>query len=927
MYENDIEDIFSEKKIYCTNNLINDFYKYSKENFEPFNLNNKSLKEIELNFPLSSINTFTTLFNYEKSIKSSYIEIKNIINNKEKIRIRKNIKDFTTYNNKFNILNSLKNETWEYKKIEDLTEINNFIFKTSRETISTSNFFQSKKIKFYYINSIQLYNEYFKSEIRLRTELQQNEENNNILLNYFNPKNTARKLDLEIELNSKLEKIEEEKFKKYFLNILQYTFGVSKSNFYFNFSNTKKNLRTSMINLYDLLDFDIKDYIFMDKIDGEYIHFHVKDGICYITKNNIILELKCNIFSYIEFSGDGELIYYKQKRFIFPFYINEIKKKNNVKTFTTRKDYLKYINKYIIKDYLSENISFQLEKNQELSLFFKIKEIFGPYETKEEFLENFLKSYEQTSNIPKDGLIISKNNVLDPSCIEDYKFKKHNTIDIFTNLNINFKKNNNLNFSLLFISLKEKEKNNKIIKEKKINNLYNIDITEGNNYYYDYNLSMIIIYIEAEKRFSVYPVTFIAEYNIEQKFFKPRLDKTNKLYQTGAYFGNGFEVIIKSLVIHNYKLYFTKDLLLKINKNEETLNSFLKDLKEKIDDYTLIEKKKIIKQSRIDIDSEENYNNTHEEEEKNYIFEPLNGNIAWYKESNNNTRTILNNISNLNKSFGIFFGCGNMVNKENYKNVISIYCGKGGDMGKFINNDFNYVVGIDPDKNALDIFKERRKFYVENKAKIFKLITVNLRLEEKNFLDILYKHISINETFDVIDIQLGIHFSLCKESETHIMDIFTHLANKNKSPKTKILISTNDKDNILKIYNKKNIKEGEILKLNIDNNSYIEISTNKEKLNVYYPLSMNKPSEEFLMSKNYLIPLFNKYDFKLIETWCFNEILEEKNIYENIMSVFSNRKSTLKFIEIIKQIDLNLYDLRDIASTYRYYIFEYNKTF
>lgn len=937
---NNIEDIFFDKKIYSTKNLSEDFYKYCVDKFEPYNINKKEVRELEVVLPAYVV-FFSTLFNYEKSVKSSYIEIKNIINTNEKIRIRKDIKDFISYNNKTNILANLKNESWEHKKTDDVLKINNFVFKSCRESVSSSELIKSKKIKFYYINSIKLFNEYFKAEIRLRTTLKENEENN-ILLNYFNPKNTERKVDLEIELNHKLTELDETKFKKYFMNILQYTFGVSKENFYFNFSNPKKNLKTSMINLYELLTLDTTDCLFTDKIDGEYIHFYVKNSFCYITKNNIILELKCNVYEKLEFEGDGEFIYYKNKRIIFPFYIEEIKKNNKVKNFTTRKDSLLYIKKNIIKEYSVDNeLSLQLKQNENISVFFEIKEMFGPYETKQEFLENFLKSYEQISNIPKDGLIIIKNNEIDKNIIEDFKFKKHNTIDIFTNLNINFKKNDILNFSLLFISFKKKEKNNRIVFEKNINNLYNINIVKGENYYYDYNLSMIIIYNETEKRYTVYPVTFISEYNIEQKYFKPRMDKTNKLYSSsivvenknsktyyhGTYFGNGFEVIVKSNVIHNYKLYFNRDVLDKITKNEEACKLFLNNLKEKIEEYTAIEKKKINHQSKIDINSEEVLSEDSTDTEEDYIVEPLNSSVTWYKETDTNTRTVINHISNLNKSFGLFFGCSNMVNKESYKTVVSVYCGKGGDMGKFVNNDFLYVVGIDPDKKALRIFWKRRTEYVKNKAKIFELKTIKARLEDRKFLAKLYKIIPVNFTFDIIESQLGIQFSLCKETEEHIMNIFLKLVNRNKPPSTRVLISTNDKDNILKIHQEKNIKIGDTFKLKIDENFYIEFSVKDDKLSVFYPLSMNKPCEEYLMSKDYLIPLFEKYNFKLIETWCFNEILEEKSIYDNILKEFSNRKSTFKFIEKIKNIDIDIFDVKDIASTYRYYIFEYNNKF
>lgn len=915
MNEN-IEDIFSNNNILSIQKIADEFYEFTKQNFIPYDINSKDVTEIELILLYPTINIFSNLYNYEASMKNSYIELKNVINKQSKTRLRKNINEFDLYiNSKNNILDIYMNESWDFKK-NIIKEINkNHIFSCSKESKISFNPNQIVNLQYYFINSIKLYNKYFKVEIRLRTLLNTNDKaDNNLLLSYFNKNNTKRTLDIEIELNSKLQSINKKEFKTEFIKILQYTFGVSNPNFYFCYDTLATNLKTNMINILDLLKLDYKDCLITKKIDGEHVQFYIRNKICYIIKYNVILELNCNILDNYDVSGAGELVYIKNKRYLVPFHIDKIIKKNKEIICNTKLEYLHLLEKILI-DIDLENLNQKetVNFNETLDIIILIKKFYGPYETQKEFLNNFLHCINKVDIYPEDGIIITKNNELEITKILDYKFKLVNTIDLYTNLNIYKPKQNNLlKFDLSFIGIQKNKK------EKQIYDLYTIYIAITDNFYYDYNLSMIIY--KQDKYKMVLPLVFISEYFIDENYFKPRLDKTNKLYKKNKYYGNGLDVILKCRVIHLYKLYYDMDVLKNIF-NQDSLDKFIEVLEKKIKEYTLAESKAI-----FNIKDNENIEEIEEDNtNKKFIVEPLNFNKTWYKPNNNNeARSSLNILTNLNKTYGLLFGIGNMMNKQNYKSLVSIYCGKGGDLGKFVHNDISEVLGIDPNPDVLKIFEERRKTILKERVKIFNLTTISLHLEEVDFIEKVHKKVGMNKTFDIIDIQLGIHFSLYKDTEEHIMKIFHAFVNKNREPKTRVLISTNDKDNIMKLHKYYNVPIGEQLNINFDKNFVYQITCKpNNKVEIFYPPSMNEPNEEYLMSKQYLIKLFEKHNYSLINTWSFEEIIQEQEIFNQLYQYYK-RNSTKLFLMNIKDIDLKNENLINLMTVFRYYIFEYN---
>lgn len=918
-----IMDIYKAKDL-NSNELCSAFYSYAKKNFVPFNINNKQKREIEMVFKYPSFNWFSILFNYkEKNIKS-YVEIKNNISKNLKTRLRKDINSFSFYiNSKKDLIDLFKKDSQEGKYLINTEEYaDSFIFKTADETNAMSTQ-EVNSPEFYYVNSISLKNSYFKIEARVRTTLRtEDSKSNDLIISYFQATNNRRTIDVEIELNQELKELDEKEFKEKFISILCFGVSGSRPSFYFNFSPPViQQIKTNMINIGELLEFDGSSHLVTKKIDGESKQFYVKNSICYIINNYVLIELETNIPKEYELMGTGEYLILNRQRTLFPFWFESIKKNNKEIIFKTRLESLTYFEK-ILKETtrISKYSDFKskLGHKEKIGIIFDSKDFMGPFEEQKEYIQACHKAYTSISIFPTDGIIIVNNNEVDPKKIIDYKFKQHNTIDVYTNFSLPERADDNLtslNFGF-YLYLKKKDKNTQ--KEtKSYNELFKIRQSNSSNFYYDNNLSMLVY--KRNEIYEVYPINFIAEVNVTDKKFIPRLDKTSKMFGKSKYYGNNASVIVSSIVLHKYKFNATPDLFVSlIELSQEDLNKYIQDVKENI-----VSKEK----SELDLirykkknDEEEEEENEEDEENNNNIIVPLNNNKNWYKEESNiSSRSNLNHISNLNKTIGLNLAISPFLNSNRYKTVFSIYCGRGGDMGKFVTQGVKTIVGIDPDKNALEQFVKRHKSYSETKNKTFNLTTIQLALEDKDFMLKVNKKTGLM-TYDVIDCQLGIHFSFHKETEEHIGEILTMLANKNKYPKTKLLISTNDKDNIMSLFKKRNT---DVLTFNIDDsNTYVVSKKSDEKISVFYQASMNEPMEEYLMDKRYFISFLEKLGFNLIQTWNFNEIVEQKNIYESLFKNY-DRVSTKNFMRSLKDIDIDSYDMKELLSIFRYYIFEY----
>lgn len=929
-------NIFSPENLINSNYLINSFWDYTLKNFKPNKLNDTNKTEIELVYNLPSLEMFSTLFNYSNSGTNTYLELacSSSKDKSSKIRYRQPISSFYSYvqYTKTNLITNFLDKTWEEKTTSKIQSLDGkFLLKTATETSKSydSNEYPKEHITFTMVTSVFIKNIYFTAEIKSRTNLFTNSDSNkDIMLSYFKASNLKRYIDFEIEVNQ-LPDIEETKFKTLLLKIMQQSFGVNKDTIYFCFKPLFQDIKTFTIDLADLFNLNYHDVLIMKKIDGEPKQFYVKNGICYILKNHIMNELVCNIDSSYELCGTGEFFSYNGIRTIIPFYYEFVYHNNKPIIFKSRIESLSFIAK-IIKHVEPEDSEYHRKisiiPNETLGIRFSYKEIIGPFNDLTEFISNFLEFFKKTSAYPTDGVIIAYNTIdtTGKKEIQDYKFKANNTVDLFTNFEIDQRKNDvvkvlkfDLSQSILF-ETKDKKK------IRKFQQLYQVRVAKSEDFCFDEKILMLVQ--KKNGRSLLFPVVFIAEYFIDQNIFVPRIDKTNKFYENRNYFGNPMKSVIKCRVIHNYNLNFDQAMLEKliIEETPEKIKAFVAELSNKIANYTDIENNLLMNKIK-DVKNEEAEERplTSTIKEKNYIFPPLNQGLVWYK-TKPNKRYSLNVFSNLNKTQGITGTIGKIVNKSyDYSTVFSIYGGKGGDIGKYVINNISFVVAVDPDEHALEVFMNRRNSYSNEKTNIFQLITIPLALEERDFLGTIYSHIGM-VTFDVIDIQLGIHFSLTTETEDHIMDIIKTLSNKSSHrPPTKVLISTNDKDEIMDLFTKRGIdKKTTPLRFMIDGFTKYEINyINDKKISIFYPESMDVAMEEYLMSSSYIFDLFKKHGYRLEQSWTFDETVHNEEIYSYLSQKFV-RTSSNNFLTMISKIDSSQKDLADLLSIFRYYIFE-----
>ncbi|AKS26436.1 putative mRNA capping enzyme large subunit [Diachasmimorpha longicaudata entomopoxvirus] len=793
------------------------------------------------------------------------------------------------------LITRVKNRSWERKKNTLVQQYgDNWLFKKATETKSnfeaTENL--SSKLEIHLVNVISVQNSYFVAEMKQKTLLHFKDETDSaFLLSYYNPYKHSASLSLDIELLHK-DQIDPDVFKKQFYQILNVSFGISKNPLLFTNNELFPTLKTYTINAADVFDLDYNSTLITKKVDGSFKQFVIKNGFCHIIINTIFISFPVNIDKNVEILGSGEFLKIDKKRYIYPFHIKSIMHNKKYKKIQTRLEGLEMVKKYIIPDH------------PEHQLKLAIKNVYGPTNDRSSFISNLIKAIHEICIFPDDGIIFMDNNQLDEAKIEDKKYKFNNTIDLYSYFELfkDFKHNENL--VIKFACFERKEKGHNIITPITSHVLKNSD-----SLYYDSFLSLIV-YENTTNEFPqklILPIKFISEYSLEAGEFFPRMDKINKMYSTRKYFGNPKKIVNQCLNIQKNKLFINLDLLENILNDEKKLDTYITQVKDVV--------AKFIEQDELIQDEAQ----LEEKTDRNFIIEPLNQNLTWFK-TGENTRTDLNILTNLNKTYAFAYFIGQFVTEQQSESVFSLYCGKGGDMGKFIHNNIKEVFGVDPDINALKKFEEKKKNYERSKTTIFKLKTLDLHLEEADFIQKCQTKIGLHKTFDIIDCQLGLHFSFTPELYDHIMKIFRQFSHKNK--KTKILISTNDGDQIKALFQKKNLTSNDILTLNIDNVYSYQIKyKDDDKVSIFYSASMANFVDEYIMYKDTLINTFHANGFKLIETWTFDKIILEKTLYERMRNVYT-RSSTKNFLAQLENINFINEDLRDILSIFRYYVFE-----
>lgn len=912
--------------------IAKSFYDYASSCFEPYSVNKKSVREIELSIAYPPLYWMSIMFNNSKKVTKSYIEINTKLkeSSQTKIRIRKDISSFSHYiNNKREMSEIFKRETKEMKIQNHLHKYhNNITFKNSSESfIPSINNIEVRPLSFIYVNSVSISNSYFRAEIRIRSNLRtSNENNNDLIMSYFQNKNISRSIDLEIELNNTLTSLNKDDFINKFLSIFRFVVGSSSTDFNLYFGDNTDNLgspiKTEMVNIAEVIKMPFKDMLITKKLDGKTKQFHVKNSKCIIINNGILLELETNIVKNYELVGIGEYIINDGERCIIPFFFEIIKKDDIDIPFSTRLESFNIFEKQVLKqekvvtnqEYLSH-----LKKDSKFSIVFQSKEFYNSHTTQNEFIDNVYNIYNKIYNLPTDGVVIIPNNVIARSEVVDYKFKKNNTIDLHTSLTLGSKNNNSIDFSFSLFAYSQKNK------EWTTEELFSNTISSSTELYYDNNSSMIVF--KNQDISELYPVFFISEYSMDGDTFKPRLDKTSLMFSPPIitknnrprrpYSGNSPKVIMHSFVLHKYKMNFTLDMFNSIREyTPERLLEYANETDKYIQDMIKEETRSL--QKNEDYPSSVSSYLTPQVGLDDYIIEPLNTTKTWYKEKTN-VRTSLNHFSNWNKTIGLYLAIGTFVTKQKYKSVFSIYCGKGGDMGKFVSQGITNVVGIDPDKRALSVFQDRLKTYSRDTTKVFDLTTIALSLENKDFLRIIQEKTG-PATYDLIDCQLGIHFSFNKATEEHIGTILRNLVNKNKPIKTRMVISTNDKTNIMKAFES---RKSDVVVFKIDDkNSYTISKKNEEQIGVFYDASMGEEMIEYLIDKEYFTDYMDKLGFELHQTWGFNEMIQDPEMYKKLSERYE-RKSSKAFLDVLFKQERKNNELIELLSIFRYYIFEY----
>lgn len=916
----DVKTIFNNQNILSFDQISENFFSYTKTNFQAFNINKRYENEIEFTIHNVSLELFSILYNIPNNEKKCYIELKSKIDNDRFVRIREKTEtEYIFDTNK--LIENIKNNNMDEKTILNITKYDNYNFKTSREKKSNLSFMGLNKYKIYIINSISISNKYFKAEIKLKC-LINNGNRKKIVYSYMDPKNTNRFTSFEIELNNKLTVLDEQLFKKYFYEIFIFSFAIQDKIPHMCFDEKHINLKTFMINAAELLKLDSSTTCITKKIDGLYMQFILYQSTIFIVSNNIIRRFKTNIKKSYHGKGVGEFIYISKKRKLYPFFFEYLYKNDEKINFKSRYEMFDIIpNMYTKKKFVNKSYEQFLDENSlELTIEIDQKEYIGPFNSQTEFYYGIIEMMNKITDYNSDGIILFNNTNLDSSTIRDYKFKTENSIDLYTLLDFNNNSKSNtqlpvLNFNLYFIGIKKI--GDKM--EKNFHLIQNSSMILTDNFSYD-NEIVMIKYKDNNLLFKLFPLVFISEFFLNDKNIKPRMDKTEKLFSKQKYYGNPLEIIVKSIIIYKYDLNLTPDMLIELIDNNK-IEEYIKEYEIKFEKYYKQEFELLKTYDEKNIQSDIEKESVKEEQ---LVKIPLNYKLNWYKNDDNiRSFSALNQFTNFNKTIGLLIGINSMTNQSKYKTLLSLYCGRGGDLGKFINNDISYVLGIDPDQEALNVFKNRYDTRIKQKnIKLFEFHEMVGRLEEKNLLQKIYNQIGYNFKFDIIDCQLGIHFSLCEETKNHIMKIFSSLS-KNTNIKTKVLISTNDKNNIEELFKENNMTQDPI-NLKIDNNTFYTIKYYNDKIvEVLYQPSMNTYMKEYLISRSWLVETFKSYGFELLQDWTFDQVIINEDIMNYIVNIYE-RESTKKFLEKIKNINIEKYDLLKILKTFHYYIFEYN---
>lgn len=188
----------------------------------------------------------------------------------------------------------------------------------------------------------------------------------------------------------------------------------------------------------------------------------------------------------------------------------------------------------------------------------------------------------------------------------------------------------------------------------------------------------------------------------------------------------------------------------------------------------------------------------------------------------------------------------NLIEAYKGATVLDLASGKGGDLQKYLDNGFQYIEGYDLDVPSV-IEANRRKEYFQSQSKyshaVINLLPANL----------ITTRIKSNIAFDVIVCNFAFHYFF-KQPENILMTISEN------SKKGTVLLLTLLEENLVKETDTKNLK---IKRLD------------QQRILVYIKDSvLDKPREEYLVSKENLIVMMEAIGFKMISMTNFAELYQ-----------------------------------------------------
>jgi hypothetical protein len=539
--------------------------------------------------------------------------------------------------------------------------------------------------------------------------------------------------------------------------------------------------------------------------------------------------------------------------------------------------------------------------SSEADLLFEVVEHIGPFASREERCAELANMIDRIGYQPFkcDGYVFVNSNSLPYDSITDYKFKYDITVDLLAVTQIS---NSNV------VSRRETEKVREHIARIRQTSYSDastpaINITlfvpNGENVVVykmisiPANISSLFHFVSRRMNFTsdIEGQTFshgfkiIVEYSlITNSIVRIRLDKTNRAFISGNYYGNDLSIV---------------------NKHEKILDNLwplelIKEMSRKFEDGYI---KTIFKEEDGDDD-----------------LLRLNKSKDYFLKDKG--RNILGIMTNFIKT-QLISVVGSILFEKKRDNVLMIDGGAGGDLNKYYYIGARFVVLTDPRQSNIDEAIKRyntlaAKNLKNNKGKPFTLHVVRKEIIHPNY----YKLITdiIGAKFDIIEMNLSIHYSWGPHKQT-LLENIRKLSDKG----TRLLITTLDGSKLRPI-----LEREKVYKLTYDfNQDSIFTYVNDEIYSVYLPSVMTEPMEEYyvfpddLISKMYATGFVKTniqksfaegvYAMKEFFMYGYHK-LETQDALKNM---FSNMESTM--MKMTPNDDL--YKLLDL---YVGYIFQYS---